>query len=203
MAVLWNKHRFSGGLLILDVTNTVVLRGDRQRSFDRFADSDEIASFAAVASVFRAAELGGRPLVFEWSATAVREVIELREAADRLFRTAVMQGAIQTRHLADVLRASACCLDGTDEKVGGPRPSLGDPPRPMQFTAALALSALSLISGQEWSTVRICPNCNWLFVDRSRNASRLWCDMSVCGNRHKAKLHYQRRKAAEKEDANV
>ena len=45
--------------------------------------------------------------------------------------------------------------------------------------------------------LRICPNCNWLFIDRSRNASRLWCDMAVCGNRRKASRHYRRRKAAQ------
>ena len=39
MPVVWNKHRFSGGLLILDATNTVVLRGDAARSFDRFEDA--------------------------------------------------------------------------------------------------------------------------------------------------------------------
>ena len=75
----------------------------------------------------------------------------------------------------------------------------GDPSRPIRFEAALAVSALSLLAGDAWKRVRICPNCNWLFVDRSRNSSRLWCDMSVCGNRQKARLHYERRKASRKE----
>ncbi|TIT75254.1 MAG: hypothetical protein E5W57_23105, partial [Mesorhizobium sp.] len=43
--------------------------------------------------------------------------------------------------------------------------------------------------------LRICPNCSWLFVDRSRNSSRLWCDMAVCGNRQKANRYYRRRTA--------
>ena len=63
MTVSWTKHRFSGGLLVLDATNTVVLRGDPARSFDRFEDPAEIARFAAAASGFRSAELGGRRLV--------------------------------------------------------------------------------------------------------------------------------------------
>ena len=65
------------------------------------------------------------------------------------------------------------------------------------------LFALSLVSSQEWRKVRICANCNWLFVDRSRNASRLWCDMSVCGNRRKAQRHYERRKAHQREAENA
>jgi predicted RNA-binding Zn ribbon-like protein len=42
--------------------------------------------------------------------------------------------------------------------------------------------------------VKICSNCHWLFVDRSRNRTRVWCDMRVCGNRAKARRHYARRR---------
>lgn len=35
--------------------------------------------------------------------------------------------------------------------------------------------------------LRVCknPGCRWLFVDRTKNQSRVWCDMSACGNRAK------------------
>ena len=56
--------------------------------------------------------------------------------------------------------------------------------------------ALSLLRDETVARLRICPNCSWLFVDRSRNASRLWCDMAVCGNRQKANRYYRRRTAA-------
>ena len=46
MAVSWTKHRFAGGALVLDTANTVVLRGDPSRTFDRFEDPAEIARFA-------------------------------------------------------------------------------------------------------------------------------------------------------------
>lgn len=199
MVVSWTKHRFSGGLLALDTTNTVVLRGDPANSFDRFEDTVEIARFAEAASGFRSAELGGRELTFQASDAAARRVVALREAADRLFREAAANGEIQTARLPEFLRASAACLDGSDERVGADCMPFGDPARPIRFEAALAVSALSLLAGDAWRKIRICRNCRWLFVDRSRNASRLWCDMSVCGNRHKAKRHYERRKQAERE----
>jgi predicted RNA-binding Zn ribbon-like protein len=199
MTVSWTKHRFSGGLLALDTTNTVALRGDPANSFDRFEDTAEIARFAKAASDFRAAELGGRPLAFQASEAAARQVVALREAADRLFREAAAEGEIRTGRLPEFLRASAACLDEGDEHVGADDRPFGDPVRPMRFETALAVSALSLLSGDAWKKIRICRNCRWLFLDRSRNASRLWCDMSVCGNRHKAKRHYERRKQAERE----
>jgi predicted RNA-binding Zn ribbon-like protein len=69
--------------------------------------------------------------------------------------------------------------------------------------AATAWSALSLLAGGELRRLRICGNCGWLFVDRSRNGSRLWCDMAVCGNRQKASRHYRRRRAAAGGTTNV
>ncbi|WP_292141502.1 CGNR zinc finger domain-containing protein, partial [Mesorhizobium sp.] len=78
----------------------------------------------------------------------------------------------------------------------------GDPATPIAFEAALAVSALSLLRGDTVARLRICPNCSWLFVDRSRNSSRLWCDMAVCGNRQKANRYYRRRTAA-REATNV
>lgn len=199
MAVAWTKHRFSGGLLVLDTTNTVVLREDPARMFDRFEDTAEIARFASAAEGFRSAELGGRRLSFQASEAAAGRVVALREAADRLFRAAAAEGSIQTGGLPELLRACAACLDGSAERIGPDGLPSGDPSQPVRFEAALAVSALALLANRAWEKIRICPNCNWLFLDRSRNASRLWCDMSVCGNRSKAKRHYERRKVAGKE----
>jgi len=189
MPVVWNKHRFSGGLLILDATNTVVLRGDAARSFDRFEDAAEFERFAHAATNHRSEELGRRALVFECSAAAAGRVLDLRENADRLFRAAVLTGELPNAYLPAMLRAIASCLENAEASASNCLQTL-------HFEAALATSALSLLAGQEWCKVRICRSCSWLFVDRSRNASRLWCDMSVCGNRQKARRHYERRKAA-------
>lgn len=32
-----------------------------------------------------------------------------------------------------------------------------------------------------------CEDCGLAFYDRSRNCSRVWCDMAVCGNREKSR----------------
>jgi predicted RNA-binding Zn ribbon-like protein len=40
-----------------------------------------------------------------------------------------------------------------------------------------------------WPRLKACPAdaCGWAFYDHSRNRSRTWCDMKVCGNRAKAR----------------
>jgi predicted RNA-binding Zn ribbon-like protein len=46
--------------------------------------------------------------------------------------------------------------------------------------------------------VRECggDHCGWLFLDETKNRSRRWCEMSVCGNRAKARRHYDRNRRA-------
>jgi predicted RNA-binding Zn ribbon-like protein len=195
MAVSWTPHRFTGGVLALDVTNTVVLRNDPQRGFDRFADPGEIGRFAEAATLFRAAELGGRPLSAPQPHRIAPQVLAIREATDQLFRNAVGKGCMDTADLAPFLRACAEGLDGSSEELGRAEKPFGEPGTPIAFEAALAVSALSLLAPGTLARLRICPNCNWLFLDRSRNSSRLWCDMAVCGNRQKASRHYRRRRA--------
>jgi predicted RNA-binding Zn ribbon-like protein len=47
-----------------------------------------------------------------------------------------------------------------------------------------------------WSRLKACPaeNCGWAFYDSSRNRSRAWCSMSVCGNRAKARSYRARQR---------
>lgn len=61
------------------------------------------------------------------------------------------------------------------------------------FTAAALPGLLELAAATD--RVRTCgdPACDWLFIDRSRNHSRQWCDMGTCGSRAKM-ARYRRRK---------
>ncbi len=59
-------------------------------------------------------------------------------------------------------------------------------------------SAAELLAHGPLDRIRECPgqgNCGWLFLDLSKNASRRWCDMRVCGNRAKARRHHARAQA--------
>ena len=51
-----------------------------------------------------------------------------------------------------------------------------------------------LTSERERARVRECgaDDCQWLFLDTSKNRTRQWCSMQSCGNREKARRHYQR-----------
>ena len=53
----------------------------------------------------------------------------------------------------------------------------------------LALSAGPLVTSDQMQMLRECGNdeCRWLFLDTSKNHTRRWCDMKICGNRMKAR----------------
>lgn len=63
----------------------------------------------------------------------------------------------------------------------------------------IVLSALLLLTRKDLTRVKECPgnHCGWLFFDTTKNKTRRWCDMSVCGNRAKQTRHVQRRRQAE------
>lgn len=191
MTVYWTQHRFAGGVLALDTANTVVLRGD-PRGFDRLEEPVEMVRFAAAATRHRSKELAERRLTVSDPEAIHPLVIEMREAIDSLFRSTVADGRPGPGALPRLLRACAAGLDEHDGIGGTGRFEGGG--QSVAFEAALAVSALSLLSGERAARLRICPNCRWLFMDRSRNGSRLWCDMAVCGNRQKARRHYHRRR---------
>jgi len=55
----------------------------------------------------------------------------------------------------------------------------------LRVTAA----ALALLENPPATRLKRCRSrdCGWMFVDGSKNRSRRWCDMAVCGNLSKAK----------------
>jgi predicted RNA-binding Zn ribbon-like protein len=60
-------------------------------------------------------------------------------------------------------------------------------------------SAVEIITGSNASRIRRCAaeECDWLFLDTSKRGNRRWCDMTVCGNRAKARRFYSRKKKGE------
>jgi hypothetical protein len=62
--------------------------------------------------------------------------------------------------------------------------------------AVLAAGARMAMLGH-WERVKICAaeDCQTAFFDRSRNRSRTWCSMRVCGNRTKARNWRERTRA--------
>ena len=50
-------------------------------------------------------------------------------------------------------------------------------------------------AGRTWGRLKACRNeeCRWIFYDASKNHSGKWCNMDVCGARHKMRTYRQRK----------
>lgn len=100
------------------------------------------------------------------------------------------------RSLRDDLRCLAmgegqCSVDvPVTVRMDGGRVTLGG----TSARAVLAASAARLAVEGRLDRVKICPadDCRWAFYDASKNHSRQWCSMKVCGNRAKARSHRER-----------
>lgn len=70
--------------------------------------------------------------------------------------------------------------------------------RPRDVLMPLANAAAELVAHEDLTRVKRCGGdcCDMYFLDTSRNRSRTWCDMAVCGNRAKAAAYYRRSRYA-------
>jgi predicted RNA-binding Zn ribbon-like protein len=60
--------------------------------------------------------------------------------------------------------------------------------------ARLAGAVMVTVADGSWPRLKVCleANCRWAFVDTSKNRSRSWCSMRVCGNRTKTRNYRAR-----------
>jgi predicted RNA-binding Zn ribbon-like protein len=114
----------------------------------------------------------------------LRHVLQVRSALQ-----AVVRGEQPPAVLAPFVRDVASVPDITDGQVAWTL-SIA-PERRLAVRAVLAWDALAK---QNPGRLRPCANdeCRLFLIDRTRNSTARWCSMAVCGNRLKARRHYQR-----------
>lgn len=60
--------------------------------------------------------------------------------------------------------------------------------------AGLLRTVAEAVASGAWARMKACRECRWAYYDHSRNRSRSWCSMALCGNRAKARAFRQRGK---------
>jgi predicted RNA-binding Zn ribbon-like protein len=146
------------------------------------------------------AELGLVSAAAPVSEHDLRRALELREAL-RALALANNAGAA-ARGAEQALEQAALGVLGVRFHDGLPRLE-GTAPGVAGALATLVGIVVEAAAAGTWSRVKACPAeaCGWLFYDRSRNGSRSWCDMAVCGNRTKTRAYRARRRARDRRSA--
>jgi predicted RNA-binding Zn ribbon-like protein len=203
----FERFDLDGGHPVLDFTNTVDWRGEH-REHDWLTDYLDLLAWS-----HRTGFLGER----EISALAARAAAHPRQAADALLQArelreataSLLHAVIEGRppeaeplrqfngHLGRALRQAV--LQPGPALKGAYRLELAAGENPLeQIALRLAKQAGELLTGLDPARLKMCgnPECGWMFLDSTRNASRRWCDMAGCGNRAKARSFYRRKKQA-------
>jgi predicted RNA-binding Zn ribbon-like protein len=58
----------------------------------------------------------------------------------------------------------------------------------------LAWATVELLGEGPLDRLKRCEGCRWLFLDQSKNRSRHWCSMEVCGTNAKKRRYVERRR---------
>ena len=192
----------SGGALCLDFAKTVTNRMISWKRRDELAEYSDLLAFATQSlylPVGLAREFLATSRIQPQATTgAMEDARELREAIYRAFSAYIdhrQAGVEDLALLRDVM------IEGWKHKrlapIGRRYLWLMKQEEGIKLESILwpiAQSATDLLTSDRLKRIRMCEaeTCAWLFVDESRNHSRRWCDMKVCGNREKARRHYQR-----------
>jgi predicted RNA-binding Zn ribbon-like protein len=184
-----------GGELALDFANTSSGRGSDAHS-DHLQRPEHVAIWAAHAKILTEedAEWLARETAAEPSlgTRLLNETLALREDVYQL-AAAIAAGRRTSAERIENLtkthaRALACArLAPIGDNFGWTWSARQAPVE--AIAGPISLSALTLLQQADLTRVKQCQGekCGWLFFDATKNKSRRWCEMEVCGNRAKQK----------------
>jgi predicted RNA-binding Zn ribbon-like protein len=193
-----------GGELAFDFTNTSSGRGWPSH-VDHLRSAGDVVAWARHARI-----LG--PADYEWlcdelaaneplARKLLRRALDLRETLYAI-GVEIAGGRPAPEPQVDRLaREHADCVARAKLTPDGGRYLWSWAPREAAIEAVLgpiALSALATLGQADLTRVKRCEGekCGWLFFDTTKNKSRRWCEMEVCGNRAKQKRHGARMRGA-------
>ena len=166
-------HRI-GGNLALDFANTYSWRGT-PRELDHLVDGAAISAWAKDAGLVesRFTISAAKRALFVEQIHHLRRAIEMVGVAITRRTAPPAQSLVTIRDLASHSLAAAS-LVGTPVRL--------DFVRDDRIVGPIAWAALDLLRGDELGRLKRCPpeDCGWLFIDRTKNGSRRWCEMATC-----------------------
>jgi predicted RNA-binding Zn ribbon-like protein len=189
------QFQLLGGNPALDFVNTIhdwTVHEPRDY-LTEIADALRFGAVAGLLSSSEARRLNALPARQE-----LRRLRELRSRLERILRATVIHRAPLSADLEALARESvdaarAMRLRRAKHQLVREIDSA---------TAGIALlrwrlveAAIVLLTSSRLSDLKTCPSCGWFFLDTSKNRSRRWCSMAMCGSSAKARRYYWRTKA--------
>jgi predicted RNA-binding Zn ribbon-like protein len=194
---------FDAGNLALDFANTAEFHASDHP--DEMLESyTDLVSWATAAGLLSQSEAEGLLAKAkedpQAASKAFGDAIELRELIYRMFSAIAGDESPDQTDFLEFNRTLAKSLINSQISPSGEGytwswQNMGDSLDSMIWP--IARETADLLTSKEVGRLGECADergCGFLFIDTSRNHSRRWCSMEVCGNRAKAMRHYQRKK---------
>jgi predicted RNA-binding Zn ribbon-like protein len=193
--------RIVGGHVALDFVNTVDGEPDGETGFENLQSYGDLVAWSVRVGVLSEEEGGrlaresdSRP---EEADAVYHRALELRDALYGTFR-AIAEEREPPFGSLEILRQYEC------EALSGGRLAPGDHGFQWEWTDEgdlarmlwpVAHAATGLRTSGNLDRLKRCVGCHWLFLDASRNRSRRWCTMKVCGTHEKMRRYVAKRAA--------
>ena len=186
-----------GGLLCLDLVNTTGARSsgaprERLRSYDDLLVWSRRTRILKTPEAARLRdEAARRPTEAK---RALGRVLEVREELYRLFRAIAERGEVSPESVKQLGKWWRADRRRRELAVGKPGFTLRLRASQDELDAMvwpIVVSAVDLLVTDLLTKLKRCGECDWLFLDTTKNGSRVWCK-KVCGDRVRARRHYVR-----------
>ena len=181
------------GHCVLDLINTLDWRFRESGTEELLPTYSELLRFAEESSLLTSQQINqiARTVTAREASQALRACYDLREGTADVFY-AIVDDRTPSQDAIKKLD-SHFQVAQTHRKLQESRPGFELAwQRPVEAQLPcwiLAQAAIELVTGDSVQAIRACadPQCRWLFIDTSKNHTRRWCDMKICGNRMKAR----------------
>ena len=190
-----------GGHPALDLVNTVAWRHDPARIVDRLPDGAALVTWAAFVGVVDEERAAAFTAELRDDPEGDRRITaRVRRARERLHQVLAPMAVGDEPAAPDVSalhRGLQGAIGRADVVTAMPLELSTGLRSVWELPDELDLTTWRLLRDEDSSRLRQCrdDDCGWLFLDRTKNGSRVWCSSADCGNRTRARRHYQRRTA--------
>ncbi len=130
---------------------------------------------------------------------ALDEALALRDALHGIFSSVIRGTSAPASALATFNRHLAAAMAAAEIEPAGQAfiwrwNTQTMPPEGLLWP--VARSAAELLTTGDLNRIKVCPGCfcGWMFLDRTRNGRRRWCEMEICGSRAKMRRYHQRQR---------
>ena len=192
---------FDSGNLVLDFTNTSEYHASQNPTemLTSFPDLISWSQAAGLLTINESRDLLNRAARQpQWAAASLEKALTFRDVVYRILSATANNQPPETKdlnafnnYLSKALAQSEITAEGKGFSWAWSEENI----EAEKILWILAREAANLFTSGDLKRVGECADdrgCGYLFIDTSRNHSRRWCSMESCGNRAKAKRHYQK-----------